>query len=702
VSLAKLSLNTSYHKGRDDIARDFYLPCMERASRYHRAVGFFRSTVFAVAWPALRRFVVENKGTMRVLCSHVLSDPDISALEEGYSARHDDQLAAHFLEEVRGLLAEPQLEQPVRILAALVASGVIDLKVAILKPSDRATARGRIFHDKLGVFEDQDGNMVIFKGSMNETWSGLAADGNLESVDVAATWLGERDFERATTEFSYFNELWDDVYPGLRVRPFPQVAKDELERVATPDWESELKECLDASRHVDPRGRTLRPHQAAGLASWRANNRRGILEFATGAGKTFTAITAIREALAAGEVVIVVVPDRVLFGQWHTELVETLDDLEPQVLRAGAGYSRWRDGLEAWTRPGEQRRLVLATIQTASSHAFIERVHPSTRSLLVVDEVHRAGSPVHQNLLNDERFCGARLGLSATPRRAGDPSGTAAILSFFEGILEPRYTLADAVRDGVLCKYFYRPHTVQLTEEEQQEWDEISARVGQLYARLNDAPDAGLRERLKRLLIRRARVVKQASGKVELAVEVMREHFKKGQRWLVYCDNLEQLDAVRIALEAERLNPLPFHSEMTGDREATLAWLSRRGGIVVAIKCLDEGVDIPNVTHALILASSKNPREYIQRRGRVLRKAPGKALAYIHDALVIPAAPPADDDAGPDPITAGELARAIQFANHADNPACGADLARTAIDLGIDWHALVDSGIEVDDDEQQD
>lgn len=702
MSLADLPLRTSYHKGRDDIARDFYLPCMERAVRYHRAVGFFRSTVFGVAWPALRQFVVENKGTMRILCSHVLSDADIDALEEGYSARHDERLATHFLEEVRGLLAEPYLAQPVRILAALVASGVIELKVAVLTPAERATVRGRIFHDKLGVFEDTRGNMVIFKGSMNETWSGLAADGNLESVDVAATWLGERDIERATTEFKYFNELWDDTYPGLRVRPFPQVAKDELERVASPEWEAELNECLTFRRNIDPRGRTLRPHQAAGLASWRANDRRGILEFATGSGKTFTAITAIREALNNAEVVIVVVPDRVLFGQWHAELVETLDDLEPQILRAGAGYTRWKAGLNAWTRSGDQPRLVLATIQTASTPEFIDSIHASNRTLLVVDEVHRAGSPKHQNLLNEDRFAGARLGLSATPQRAGDPSGTAAILGFFRGILEPRYSLADAVRDGVLCKYFYRPHTVRLTEDEQHEWDEVSARVRQLLARTNGASAPDDSDRLKRLLIRRARIVKQASAKVSLAVNVMRDHFVKGQRWLIYCDNLAQLNSVRAALEVEGLNPLPFHSEMDGDRDATLNWLNRRGGVVVAIKCLDEGVDIPNVSHALILASSKNPREYIQRRGRVLRKAPGKALAYIHDAIVLPATVAEVGSASSDPMTAGELARAIQFADHADNPACGADLASIAIDLGINWHRLADTGLEVDDDEEQD
>ena len=206
---------------------------------------------------------------------------------------------------------------------------------------------------------------------------------------------------------------------------------------------------------------------------------------------------------------------------------------------------------------------------------------------------------------------------------------------------------------------------------------------------------------LERLLFQRARVVKQAEGKVALAVEVLRGEYKPGQRWIVYCDDSEQLAAVQAALEGVGLTAMPYHSAMQGDRDETLRWLGNLGGIVVAIKCLDEGVDIPSVTHALILASSKNPREFIQRRGRVLRTAPEKVLAHVHDAIVMP--PPSshhgeDAEGKTDPITAGELARAIEFAAGADNPAATADLKRIAIDAGIEWETLTSSGVEDDDD----
>jgi superfamily II DNA or RNA helicase len=276
-------------------------------------------------------------------------------------------------------------------------------------------------------------------------------------------------------------------------------------------------------------------------------------------------------------------------------------------------------------------------------------------------------------------------------------------LDYFGGILEPRYTLADAVRDRVLVPYFYRPHPVDLTEHEATQWRALTAEVARLRAQIGreNAP-LDLAERIERLLIRRARVVKHAAAKVPLAVQVLTNHYEDGQRWLVYCDDQSQLDDVSQALTSSGVPNVPYHSAMEGNRAETLRWLEHRGGVVVAIKCLDEGVDIPSVTHALILASSKNPREFIQRRGRVLRTDPTKALAYIHDAIVLPPAQTRDaraPDSDPDPVTLGELARAIDFAAGADNPASASDLAQIAIEIGADWRALIQDGIEDRDDQ---
>jgi len=699
--LSDLSLKTAYHKGRDDIAGEFYLPCMGRAIQLDRAVAYFRSTAFIISWPELRGFVRDG-GKYRILCSHVLSDDDIDALGEGYEARIYADLSAKFRAEVQSMLDDPVLRAPARVLAALVGNGSLDVQIAVLTTQQMRSASGRIFHDKLGIFRDEFGNRVMFKGSMNETWNGLAADGNLESVDVAASWMGERDLERTNVEDAYFRDLWGRTYPGLMVRPFPKVAREEFVRAADPNWEETVGNLLDAERrqvHPDARGRTLKSHQASGLASWAANGRRGILAFATGAGKTFTAINAIRDSFTHhSEPVLIVVPDQTLFAQWLKELVETTADFEPQMLRAGAGHSDWRGHVRHWLAPSDRRRMILATVQTASSDDFLDEVPAAANVFLVGDEVHRLGSAKYRSVLDDQRF-GARLGLSATPERYGDPDGTAAILSFFGGVLEPRYTLEDAIRDQVLTPYFYRPHTVRLTDTEGEQWRRLAIDAARLRARIMSGdPTPGLAQKLQHRLIARARVVKHAAAKVELATEVLQAEFREGQRWLVYCEDSGQLASVTAALSALGLTVMPYHSAMEGDREQTLQWLSRRGGIVTAIRCLDEGVDIPAVTHALILASSRNPREFVQRRGRVLRKAPGKALAFIHDAIVLPPATqeqmPEEREAEPDSMTAGELIRAIEFAEHADNPASAADLKAIALQAGIDWNRLSDLGDE--------
>ena len=242
TGLATLALKTSYHKGRDDIASDFYLPAMRCATKYDRAVGYFRSTVFIIAWPALREFVARG-GRIRILCSQVLSADDIEAIDAGYTARVDETIAARIHDEVDMLLKDETMAEPARVLGALVATEVIDFRIAILRPM-LGNITTRIFHDKLGILHDAQGSVLIFKGSMNETWSGLAEDGNLESVDVACSWLGGRDQRRTIEETAYFQDLWTNTYPGLDVRPFPDIARETLVSAADSDWESTVERLL--------------------------------------------------------------------------------------------------------------------------------------------------------------------------------------------------------------------------------------------------------------------------------------------------------------------------------------------------------------------------------------------------------------------------------------------------------------------------
>lgn len=703
-SLKELNLLTAYHKGANDIANEFYVPCMRIASSYDRAVGYFNSTIYALAWSALKDFV-KNNGRMRIICSPVLSENDIEALSSGYSARLEADAEATIVNDVQKLFQSEELRESAIVLASLVAAGVIDLRIAFVSASNTAD-RQRLFHDKMGIFGDSDGNKVVFKGSMNETWSGLANDGNLESVDVFLSWEAPREQQRVIDEESYFDLLWENQYPTVVTRPFPEVARAELVRAAVPNWEELVDKINNDLLPPDAdqaspygSGRTPRPHQLKALKEWNERGRRGIFEHATGSGKTFTALCAIRDSLNRKEVPLILVPSDLLLKQWGREIRETLPDLHPQILTCGGGHTEWRNNklLSVWSRKREEagNRIVLATLQTASSEEFRAVLQAGEHLFVVVDEAHRIGSPQYQKLLSLDS--GPRLGLSATPTRAGDPDGTKVIFDYFQGVVPPPFTLKDAI-PSALTPYFYYVHPVHLTQTEQEEWEKVSSKLKQVYAQnvSSKEPQAGWQARVQMLLIERARIVKAASNKVQKAVDIVSRNFSSGQRWILYCDSQTQLQEILSELKKATLPAMEYHSAMVGDREQTLRIFEANGGVLVSIRCLDEGVDIPSVTHALIIASSKNPREFIQRRGRVLRKSRNKNVAYIHDVLVLPLKP--DDDNGSKGILEGELARAIEFGKWGENPSSITDLERVALEFGIDYKEITGYGYEDDTD----
>lgn len=707
--LAGLQFKQAYHKPEDDIALGFYLPCLASASKYDRAVGYFSSAIYALAWPSLSEFV-SNGGKMRLICSPVLSADDAGAMREGYSAREAAAQGELLKEEFNRLLNTPGTVKPARVLASLVALDVIDIRIAWVGNVAGAQPK-RLFHDKVGIFCDDSGNAVAFKGSMNETWPGLALDGNLESVDVFLSWAGGRETQRVVDEQDYFARLWANQYPGVVTIPLPEVTKDALVAAADPEhWREIVDEICVEIKGVpedipEPRSdsRTPRPHQVAALDAWEASGRRGIFEHATGSGKTFTALCAIEDSFSRSEVVFVLVPSDLLLRHWSGELQTMFGTLGLRLLVCGGGHTSWRhDGrLRAWTRSaGGAPRLVLATIQTASSPEFLQTFRTGPHVFLVADEVHRLGAVQARQIL--DMNTGPRLGLSATPTRIGDPIGTAAIFSYFNGVVPPPFTLADGIKAGTLTPYVYHVQCVNLEPDEQDRWNQLTLEIRKKSAQFLGAdascPDAELR--LKLLLIRRARILKGARQKVAAAVSVLTTAYRRGQHWIVYCDDLVQLRSVRDALRcAGCTDVLEYHTAMVGDPQQTLGLFETQGGIVMSIRCLDEGVDIPAVSHALILASSKNPREFVQRRGRVLRRSPMKSVSHIYDVLVTPLFDP--NEPPTDAILEGELARAIEFGSHALNPGCIADLERLAIDHGIEWTSITTAGIEDDEDDRE-
>jgi superfamily II DNA or RNA helicase len=685
--LSALKLKNEYRSLKDDPAKEFYRPCLLNAISYRRAVGYFRSTVYNVIGNSIVEFA-RRGGRTQLICSPELSEEDIDSIALGY-ARKSEVVGHRLSAQIDELLAAEETAFNTRVLATLVSVGALEIKVAL-----RADRKG-LYHEKIGIFSDGIGNAVSFKGSANETWSGWHLHGNFESIEVFCSCRGGLEAERVRKHEAHFDALWAEHDPDVEVFSFPAEAVAHLKKAALKD--------LDAvePRDIPPpqKRRTPLPHQDAAVSAWLSRGGRGIFEHATGSGKTFTALMAIRRHIETGKPALVVVPSRLLLDQWASEIKEEIS--EAALLLAGAGNNAWRapyrlKGMTA-ADTAHGGRIVLATMQTASMGAFRNAVIDGEHLLLVADEVHQIGSPQHARIMALD--AGSRLGLSATPIRYGDPEGTRQIFEYFGGVIPPPITLADAIEAGRLVPYEYLPHALNLTAEEANEWREYTDRIRHEIVKIK--PDeVGVRpisEKAKLLLIQRSRIAKKAAAKVRLACDVLRAHFEKGQSWLVYCEDAEQLAQVLAVLRQEGMDPVEYHSKMDGDRAATMSWFRSFGGIMVSIRCLDEGVDIPDVSHALILASSQNPRQFIQRRGRVLRRAPDKQVAVLHDAIVVPVS--ADDEPEQISLLKSELVRAIEFADHAINKGAGAELRDIAINMGIDPDGLLDSGVEEDEEE---
>lgn len=694
MHLSDYHFQPDYNKAFDNIAEEFYLPCMRTATSYDRISGYFGSTIYIIAWGALREFV-NNGGKMRIICSPYLSDEDQEAIKEGYSSKVDKILLRSIEKEIDEMFASNFLSAPSRALACLIALGVIDIKIAIPGDVNNPDIK-RLFHDKVGVFSDNAGKAVGFRGPMNETFKGLSSDGNTESIDVFPNWEEAKDALRCQRMIDYFTQLWSKSVPGIAVYDFPEAAYKIIQQKAKGyNWQELIDEVTVRISISDrwkpdksPAGKKPRAHQIEALTAWETHSRRGIFEHATGSGKTFTAMCAIRDALEKHEPVLVLVPSIDLLNQWIKELRSNIKGISVDYLMCGDGNTIWKQPgvLATWTQGGSKKnRIVISTMDTASGEQFLGNLSQGSHLMVVADEVHRLGSQKRRRFFDVKT--GARLGLSATPIRYGDPEGTAAIIDYFGGIVPPVFTLADAIKQKVLTPYFYYPQKMYLTSTEQKQWDEITIEINRLIGRFSgkdkDIKNAMNSTQVQMKMIQRSKIIKEASAKVKLAIDVIDEYYTDGQRWIIYCDNKNQLAQVLNGLLMKEYNAYEYHSEMLGNREQTLSYFSINGGILVSIRCLDEGVDIPETTHALILASSKNPREFIQRRGRILRKSEGKHFAYLFDAIVMPYKSHDEADKSTS-IIESELARAIQFGEMAENPACIAELKLIAVDFGID------------------
>jgi len=689
IGLASLDLQTDYRTGSSDPIMDLYASCMHQSCIYKRAVGYFRSSVYFIAGTSVIDFA-RRGGKIQLICSPELDSNDFETIRTGYLKR-EEIASAKLIEQIELLLANHDTNYQTRVLATLVAVGALEIKIAFCKPSQG------LYHEKIGIFIDEADNRVSFIGSANESWSGWHPEGNFESIEVFCSWRHSLEDERSARHEANFNNLWIGNTPDIRTLPFPEAAihclcKEAFESLD--EAEKNLVSILDLPKKNTYR-RTLLPHQTNAIESWRNQGSRGIFEHATGSGKTFTALEAARSHLNQYLPVLILVPSSILLGQWNEEVKREFPDAV--ILLVGAGHNRWK-------RPGKIRgmsapnttgpRVIISTMQTAATDTFLQSLYQGLHLMMIADEVHQIGSLYNAKCLQINT--GDRLGLSATPKRYGDPEGTAKLFAYFGSIVPPSITLIDAVNSGRLVEYEYHPHLINLSAEEADEWKLLTRQIGiEIIKQNNTEGDLRLTERIRMLLIQRSRIAKKASRKPSLAARIIKQNYENGQGWLIYCEDKKQLMETMQQLKLDGIIPIEYHVGMDGNRDATLDWFRKFGGVLVSIKCLDEGVDIPTVSHAIILASSQNPRQFIQRRGRVLRTAPGKHLAIIHDVIVVPLS--IEDEPEQLSLLKSELLRAIEFSNSALNKSASAELRQIAREIGFDPEEISDNGIEVEE-----
>ena len=604
---------------------------MMRAVRYDRAVGYFRSSILHLVQLAISDFILRG-GKMRLICSTSLDDADEAAIRNSHVDPTEVDKAMS--SDIRDALRDPTSLPVVELLATIVQTGQLDIRVAY-----KADERG-IFHTKVGVFKDHMEDAISFEGSPNETF--MAWSHNEERFKTSKSWLPGGS-EQVDDDQAYFNELWEGKRPSILVRTLSDVVRADLERHAYPDPQAAIEKVLRTfTRSLRVRSQTpkrLQDHQLDVLNAWRINNS-GIIDHITGGGKTITALACVREWFTSvhNGSVLIFVPSILLAIQWEKEIRLELESLNPRILQVSSQSSQsWREYLRDFLRPADSHRprIVIATMDTGATQMFLDRASIRSNTLVIADEVHRIGSPSRRKIL-DMFEPGGRLGLSATPDRYRDPEGTNAIYKFFGDVLKPSFNIADAQKATPprLVEYTYHMGVVVLEPEEVVEYRRLTNRIVMLINQERDGSYDNAGDLLSRILIKRARILKNASAKVDYGITYLQERFENGDRWLVYCDNTRQVDSISQGLTEQGLPVTRYLASMESSKPETLERFEHRGGILLSIRCLDEGIDIPSVSHALILASSLNPREHLQRRGRVLRSSPDKHKAEIHDTLV--------------------------------------------------------------------
>jgi len=648
MGLRDIKIKPVYYSDEDNLLLDFYIPVLSNALKYDRIAGYFSSNSLAIAAKGIANFINAG-GEIRLIANIVLSTEDQEAIKEALLNKEKEILI-----EIENM--EDRLKRDhISMLGWMLKNGLLEIKISVVKNG--------IEHQKVGLLEDIDGDIVVFSGSDNETVSGWLH--NNEQFHVFCSWV-EGDTNHLIPDKNRFEILWSDKGNNVRVysasHAFKQgliktapVGNEEFKKLSERATAELLEEHTKRYKSFKRNRIKLRDYQQQAIDKWLSNNSKGIFEMATGTGKTFTALGCVDRILNKENIAtIITAPYSHLIGQWKKEIGKYGLSFNDMII-ADSTNRNWRDSLSDrlsdMTLGHLKKYLILTTHNTFSLNDFQKIIKANKKGfeiMLIADEVHRLGAAKSMTgLLESYDF---RLGLSATPQRWFDDIGTNVINEYFDGVAfsfsleEAINTLNPENNQTYLTPYKYFPVFVTLSEEELEKYIDLTKSIIRKIGKSKNEVEHD--EQINILKFLRADIIKNAEAKYQ-AISHILDNEKKDIKWtIIYCTP-QQIDDVMRSVNSRNIPSHRFTMDESTKADVRYGGLSEREDILgkfancqykvlVAMKCLDEGVDVPQARTAILMASSGNPREYIQRIGRVIRNYPGKDFARIFDLVVIP------------------------------------------------------------------
>ena len=639
MTLDELTLKDSYSSEQNNIVKEFYNPVLERATSYDRITGYFSPSILAIA---ARGFagLLHNNGRIRVISSIQVSKETFDAIKKSENDGTELDVFSHIDFDIDSLNSQLQKDY-LKLFIYLYKAGILQLKVAILEDGIG------ILHQKVGIVRDAAGNALSFSGSNNETPGG--AINNHEEFKVFKNWTITSSTYFVNDEAN-FDKYWNDKAEGAKVIEISDAIKNQLVSILDDSNDIEQvvrrikaeEENLDGKTANNSSGRELRDYQVDAIKHWIDHGYKSMFEMATGTGKTFTAINALKTFQENNSYLraVVVVPLTTLTIQWQQDIEKILPNVT--VINTSTN-SHWKDELNSITFARELGRaanfILVTTYSMFSKSDFAERQAKLGDDLiLLADEMH--------NLVNKNRLAALtnpsykyKLGLSATPTRLWQPTESAVARLHF-GDNSYQYSLADAIKSGFLVPYNYYPLPVHLTESEYEDYVNLSREISRLSQMKSDS--SGENTALNMKLIARSRIKKNAENKIPSLENTLRTLQRNNvlRNALIYVDNEEFLNNVQMMLTSNNVRTTKFIGNNSLEERLTAInnLRSRAINAIIAIKCLDEGVDIPSAQVAFFISNNTDPREYVQRLGRVLRldQESKKDHSDIYDYLVMP------------------------------------------------------------------